>query len=229
MKIINAILLSCLLTVTTSGQAATLPEQPHISVSGAAKIAVKPDTVRIQFQSIALENDADNAKQVVDLQVQQVLSQLQKNGFDQALLTRADVQLRPEYEYIEKKRTQVGIKATRNLSYQLDDVEKINKFLQILVKNDISNIGQINYALKDPLQWQIKARDLAVQDSINKAEGLAKSYHASLGSVYSVNYHNNNAQPILMRAMESDQIAQSYQNNQIEINERVEAVFLLNP
>ena len=97
------------------------------------------------------------------------------------------------------------------------------------MKNDISNIGQINYALKDPLQWQIKARDLAVQDSINKAEGLAKSYHASLGNVYSVNYHNNNAQPILMRAMESDQIAPSYQNNQIEINERVEAVFLLNP
>ncbi|WP_028870437.1 SIMPL domain-containing protein [Psychromonas arctica] len=229
MKIINIILLGCLLTATASGQAATLPDQPHISVSGNAKIHVKPDTVRIEFQAIAMENDADNAKQMVDQQVQQVLSQLQKSGFDQALLTRADVQLRPEYEYIEKKRTQVGIKATRNLSYQLDDVEKLNKLLQILVKNDISNIGQINYSLKEPLQWQIKARDMAVQDSISKAEGLANSYHSALGNVYSINYQTHNAQPILMRAMESDQVAPSYQNNQIEINERVETVFLLKP
>lgn len=227
MKILKVISISCLLTTTAWANAATLPEQAHISVSGNAQIQVKPDTVKIEFQSIAVENDSDDAKRVVDKQVDQILAQLTKSGFDQMLLTRGELQLRPEYEYIEKKRTSVGVKATRNLSYQLGDVTKINAFLQILVKNEISNIGQIHYALKEPLQWQIKARDLAVQDSINKAQGLAKSYQVSLGNVYSINYQTNNAQPILMRAMKSDEMAPSYQNNQILINERVDTVFLL--
>ena len=227
MKIFNVLLVSCLVVVTPWVSASNLPEKAHVSVSGIAKIQVKPDTVKIEFQSIAVENDSDDAKREVDKQVQQILSKLQKGGFDQALLKRSDLQMRPEYEYIEKKRTPVGVKATRNLSYQLGDVTKVNEFLQILVKSDISNIGQINYALKEPVQWQLKARDLAVKDSINKAKGLAKSYQTSLGEVYSIHYQTNNAQPVLMRMVESDQMVPSYQNNEITITEQVDAVFLL--
>ncbi|WP_298943163.1 SIMPL domain-containing protein [uncultured Psychromonas sp.] len=227
MKIFNVLLVSFLFVATPWLSANNLPDKAHVSVSGTAKIQVKPDTVRIEFQSIAVENDSDDAKREVDKQVQQILSKLQKGGFDQALLKRSDLQMRPEYEYIEKKRTPVGVKATRNLSYQLGDVTKVNEFLQILVKSDISNIGQINYALKEPVQWQLKARDLAVKDSINKAKGLAKSYHASLGEVYSIHYQTNNAQPVLMRMVESDQMVPNYQNNEITITEKVDAVFLL--
>ena len=227
MKIFNVLLVSCLVVVTPWVSASNLPEKAHVSVSGVAKIQVKPDTVKIEFQSIAVENDSDDAKREVDKQVQQILSKLQKGGFDQTLLKRSDLQMRPEYEYIEKKRTPVGVKATRNLSYQLGDVTKVNEFLQILVKSDISNIGQINYALKEPVQWQLKARDLAVKDSINKAKGLAKSYQTSLGEVYSIHYQTNNAQPVLMRMVESDQMVSNYQNNEITITEQVDAVFLL--
>lgn len=229
MKKLNSVLLSCLLAATSSVMAESLPQQPHISVSGVAQIQVKPDTVRIEFQSITVEKEADSAKKSVDQQVQQILSQLEKNGFEQSLLTRADIRLRPEFEYIEKKRTQVGIKAIRNLSYQLDDVSKVNVFLQMLVEADVSHVGQVHYALKDPLQWQLKARDLAVKDSISKALGLAESYQASLGKVYSIQYQANHVQPVLMRAMESDHVAPLYQNNQITINERVDTVFLLQP
>ena len=228
MKKLSTMLFGCLLAVSPLTQVQAQPQKPYIAVSGNAQLQVKPDIVRIEFQSIAVENEAGNAKQVVDDQVQLLLSTLAENGFEEALLTRGDLQLRPEYEMIEKKRTEVGIKATRNLSYQLDDLSTINAFLQLLVEADISNIGQINYALKNPLQWQEKARDLAVKDAINKAKGLAESYQVELGKVYSINYQGSNIRPIMMRAMESDEMtAASYQHHEITINERVESVFLL--
>ena len=229
MKKPNLALLICLLTPFSWANANSLPAQPHISVSGQAKLEVKPDTVSIKFQSVAVENDSDNAKQVVDKQVDNILAALQEGGFSQASLKRADIQIRPEFEYIEKQRTQIGVKAIRNLSYQLDDVTKVNQFLQVLVKSDISNIGQINYALKDPKKWQKKVRNLAVQDSINKAKGLADNYQATLGDIFSINYRASSARPVLMRAMESDQLPSSYQNNQITITDSVDAVFLLEP
>lgn len=227
MNLFNTALLSCLIVAAPFLNAESLPAAPHISVTGTATINVDPDTVKIEFQSIAVEKEASNAKKAVDKQVQLVLSTLKKMGFEQKLLIREDIRLRPEYEYIEKKRTQVGIKATRNLSYQLDDLNKVNDFLQLLTDAKISTIGQINYTLKESSQWQLKARELAVKDSISKAKGLAESYQTSLGKIYSIKYQPNNTQPIMMRAIDSRQSAPSYQHNQIVLKERVEAVFLL--
>lgn len=229
MNLFKLVTTACLIAVTSISLADELPSQPYISVSGIAKIQVKPDTVKISFQAIATENSAERAKLVVDKQMQLLLSKLQENNFEESLLSRGDIQLRPEYEIIQKKQTQVGIKATRNLSYQLDDLTKTNTLLELLVETDIANIGHFSYSLKQPEQWYQKARDLAVKDSISKAEQLAESYQAELGKVYSVRYQSNNSQPILMRSSESNISPALYQENQITINERIDTIFLLIP
>ena len=229
MNLCKLLIVTYFVTAASTSIADGLPSQPYISVSGISKIQVKPDTVKISFQAIATENSAESAKLVVDKQVQLLLSKLQENGFKESLLSRGNIQLRPEYEMIQKKQTQVGIKATRNLSYQLGDTTKTNLLLELLVEVDIANIGQFHYSLKQPDEWYQKARDLAVQDSISKAQQLAESYHADLGKVYSVRYQSNNSQPIMMRSAESSNIQALYQENQITINERVDTIFLLEP
>ena len=229
MNLFKLVIAIYLVTTASVSIADGLPSQPYISVSGISKIQVKPDTVKISFQATATENSAESAKLVVDKQVQLLLSKLQENGFEESLLSRGNIQLRPEYEMIQKKQTQVGIKATRNLSYQLDNILKTNALLEILVEIDIAHIGQFRYSLKQPDEWYQKARDLAVQDSINKAEQLAESYQAELGKVYSVRYQSNNSQPMMMRSVESSNAPALYQENQITINERVDTIFLLAP
>jgi len=229
MNLFKLVIATYLVTTASVSIADGLPSQPYISVSGISKIQVKPDTVKISFQATATENSAESAKLVVDKQVQLLLSKLQENGFEESLLTRGDIQLRPEYEIIQKKQTQVGIKATRNLSYELGNILKTNALLELLVEVDIANIGQFRYSLKQPDEWHQKARDLAVQDSISKAEQLAESYQAELGKVYSVRYQSNNSQPMLMRSAESNNAPALYQENKITINERVDTIFLLIP
>jgi len=229
MNLFKLLIVAYLATVISPSIADALPSQPYISVSGISKIQVKPDTVKISFQATATENSAESAKLIVDKQIQLLLSKLKENGFKESLLNRGNIQLRPEYEMIQKKQTQVGIKATRNLSYQLGDTSDTNLLLELLVEVDIANIGQFYYSLKQPDEWQQKARNLAVQDSINKAQQLAKSYHAGLGKVYSIRYQSNNSQPIMMRSVENSNATALYQENQITINERVDTIFLLEP
>ena len=229
MNLFKLLIIIYLSSVASVSIADGLPDLPYISVSGISKIQVKPDTVKVSFQATATENSAESAKLVVDKQVQLLLSKLQENGFEESLLRRGDIQLRPEYEIIQKKQTQVGIKATRNLSYQLDNISKTNLLLELLVEVDIAHIGQFHYSLKESSEWHQKARDLAVKDSINKAQQLAESYHADLGKVYSVRYQSNSSQPIIMRSAESSNTPALYQENQITINERVDTIFLLEP
>lgn len=229
MNTIKALLLSGLLLALPCTEATVLPNQAHIAVTGHAVVRAKADTVRISFHSVAVEKDAEKAKRTVDEQVSNILSQMAGNGFEAALLTRSDIQLRPENEYVDNKRTQVGIRATRSLSYQLHDLSQLNIFLQIIVNEGISNVGDIHYGLQAPKQWQLTARELAVKDSINKATELAENYNASLGGVYSINYQQNSQEQPLLRAMKSNNSLPVYDSHQIEIKERVDVVFLLTP
>lgn len=206
-----------------------LPDEPYIAVSGTATLEVKPDQVLIQFQASALQPKGILAKEKVDQQVRSLFSSLKKAGFDGKELDSGDLYTRAEYDYHKEKRTFIGIRATRDLSYLLTDLNKVNLFLDTVLSSEIESIGSLEYGLQSPEQWQLKVRQMAVEDSLEKASVLAQAYQAKLGKIYSVNYQNSYPRPLMIRAMQDEMTATSYQKKTIKINDRVQAVFLLKP
>jgi uncharacterized protein YggE len=220
-------LLIATLPLSTLANAAALPDGPHVAVTGSAQIEVQPDQVTVQFQATSLEKTADLAKQNVDQQVSALLVNLEKGGFDTKMLERGQINIREQYQYVEDQRTLQGIAATRDLTYLLTELDKVNQFLELVVAANIESIGQMHYGLQSPKEWQLKARQLAIQDSKEQAENLASAYQAKLGKIYAINYQRSYAQPLMMRA-KSEQTAEStYQVNKIKISDQVEAVFTL--
>jgi uncharacterized protein YggE len=215
------------LSLSTFANADALPDGPHVSVTGSAQIEVQPDQVTIQFQATSLEKNAGLAKQNVDQQVSALLTNLEKAGFDTKVLERGNINTRAQYQYVEDQRILQGIVATRDLSYLLTELEQVNQFLELVVAANIESIGQMNYGLQAPQEWQLKVRQLAIQDSKEKAENLASAYQAKLGKIYAINYQHSYAQPLMMRA-KSDQMAEStYQVNKINISDQIQVVFTL--
>jgi len=206
-----------------------LPDDQYISVSGTATLEVKPDQVLIQFQASALQPKGMLAKEKVDRQVSSLFSNLKKAGFASKELDSGDLYTRAEYDYHKETRTFMGIRATRELSYLLTDLNKVNLFLDTVLSSDIESIGLLEYGLQSPKQWQLKVRQMAVEDSMEKASALAQAYQAKLGKIYSVNYQNSYPRPLMMRAMQDEMAATTYQVKTIKINDRVQAVFLLKP
>lgn len=206
-----------------------LPEARHISVTGTATLDVKPDQVLVHFQASALAPKAALAKERVDQQVRSLLNNLTKAGFGTKALERADLYTRAEYNFDKGKRTFMGIRATRDLRYLLTDLNKINLFLDSVLSSDVETIAQLEYGLQSPKQWQHKVRQVAVDDSMEKASALAQAYKAKLGKIYSVNYQNAYPRPLMMRAIKDEMAATTYQAKMIKMNDRVRAVFLLEP
>jgi len=206
-----------------------LPDDQYISVTGTAMRDVKPDQVLISFQASALQPKGMLAKEEVDKQVRSLLRNLKKNGFYSKALESGDLYTRAEYDYHKEKRTFMGIRATRHLSYLLTDLNKVNLFLDTVLSSNIDSIGLLEYGLQSPEQWQRKVRQMAVDDSMEKAAALAQAYHAKLGKIYSINYQNAYPRPLMMRAMQGERAATTYQVKKIKINDSVQAVFLLKP
>jgi uncharacterized protein YggE len=206
-----------------------LPDDPHISVTGTATLEVKPDQVIIHFQAKALEKDAALAKQKVDQQVADLLVTLPQAGFTNDALQRASLRIREEYQYINKKRTLQGIRAVRELSYLLTDTSKVNLFLEAVLAANIESIQQMHYGLQSPKKWQLEVRQMAIQDSQEKAANLAAAYQAKLGKIYAINYQQRNVQPMMMRTMKDEVAGSTYQVKNIKISDTVQAIFILKP
>ncbi|WP_372880826.1 SIMPL domain-containing protein [Psychromonas sp.] len=204
-----------------------LPDKPYLAVTGSAQVEVQPDQVLIQFKATAMQDTVEAAKQKVDLQVAALLLNLEKAGFEQSVLERGNISTREQYQYVQNQRTLQGISAARDLTYLLTDLSKVNQFLESVTAANINAIQQMHYGLQSPQQWLLKARQLAVQDSLEKAASLASAYQAKLDKIYSINYQQQHAQPIMMRAMSEKPGENSYQVNKIKISDQVQAVFTL--
>ncbi|PKG40604.1 SIMPL domain-containing protein [Psychromonas sp. Urea-02u-13] len=213
-----------------SAMAGSFPDDPYISVTGSASMEVKADQVIIQFQPSATNKHAEMAKQEVDKKVADLLKNLKKAGFDTEKVESISQSTRPEYDYQKNKRILLGVRVTHELSYRLTDVNEANQFIDALLNAKVESISPLQYGLQTPEQWQGKVREMAVLDSKQKAGDLAKLYDAKLGKVYSINYQNSQARPVMMRAMAMDSNESlTVQPKAITINDRVETVFILKP
>jgi uncharacterized protein len=215
------------ISLATLANAGALPDGPHLVVTGNAQIEVQPDQVMIQFQATALEKTASLAKQNVDQQVSRLLANLKKAGFDTKVLERGQINTREQYEYVTGQRIFQGIVATRDLTYLLTELDKVNQLLDLVVAANIESIGQMHYSLQAPQQWLLKARQLAIQDSQEKAENLASAYQAKLGRIYAINYQQSAPQPLMMHAKSEQMLESTYQVNKIQISDQIQAVFML--
>ena len=229
MRIIQSLIIVVIAIFSVSAIANALPDDPHVSVTGSAILEVKPDQVTILFQAKALEKNATLAKKSVDQQVENLLINLPQAGFASQELQRANLQIREEYQYINKKRTLQGIRAVRELSYLLTDLNKVNLFLETVLAADIESIQQMQYGLQSPKKWQLEVRQMAIQDSQAKAANLAAAYQAKLGKIYTINYQQHNVQPIMMRAMHDEAAGSTYQVKNIKLSDTVQATFILKP
>ena len=208
--------------------AGEFPSKAYISVTGEAKLEVMPDKVTIKIQAYALEKSAKLALEKVNVQVDSFIKKLKKSDFNAAKLDSSSVNVRPEYTYEKNKKLLVGYQATRDLSYVLIDLNRINSYIDLVVAAGIERISQLEYALQDPMKYNEQVRLLAVNDSKNKAKTVTKAYGAKLGKVYSINYQGRSSRPVMMRDMSlSSSKNSNYQVQNIILNDRIEAVFLL--
>lgn len=206
-----------------------LPNGPYLSVTGNAELEVTPDQVIIEFRASALESSGALAKNRVDKQVSSLLVSLQKAGFNSEKLESADLYTGVEYDYQKEKRLLLGVRATRDLTYLLTDINKVSQFLDALLVAKIDAIDPLQYGLQAPGEWQLKVRLMAVENSMEKASVLASAYKATLGSIYSVIYPDSYSRPVMMKAMQNESAATTYQVKKITLSDHVQAVFLLKP
>ncbi len=225
------VFLSCLL-FSYSVFAAATPEQPHVITSGFAEVKVNPDMAVIEVSAEVVDKDALKAKQELDQRVNAFIKvAIDELQIKQPQIVAQTLYTHPEYDYRkDDKPLLVGYKASRQLTISLLDLDKLSQLLDLILANQLQQVNNIRFEIQDSADLQLKARKLAIEDAKAKAEMLAKSFGAELGSIYQINYQQRNAVPVL-RA-KSAMIMESapnggYLRDELTVRDEIEVVFTL--
>lgn len=226
----NKLSLAVLMLTTSFGAMASDYNFPHLTTTGYGEVVAKPDMAEFSVQVVETTMTAEQSKQSVDKAVSAFLASLKKQGVTADDITSTNLYIAPQYHYPKQGQAElVGYRASRTVTVTVDDLDKLNQYLDTALSSGINQVDNITLKVKDEAKYQQQARSAAIEDAQNKAKSLAKGFDRDLDKVWEINYNGNSAKPVLMRAMSMDMKSESngYQDSTIVIRDRVEVVYRL--
>ncbi|MDX5629029.1 MULTISPECIES: oxidative stress defense protein [unclassified Brenneria] len=235
LRVLTLAALVGLSTLPMLGQAAELPDGPHIVTSGTASVDASPDMARLAIEVSVSSKDAADAKKQVDARVAQYFDFLSKNGIEKKDINAANLRTQPEYDYLKTGGSVLkGYRAVRQVEVTLRQLDKLNELLDGALKSGLNEIRTVDLGVANPEVYRDKVRQKAIEQATSQAQSLAKGFNSTLGPIYSIRYHVTNYQPVPMARMfktadvaVQSEAAQTYEQQTIHFDDQVDVVFEL--
>jgi uncharacterized protein YggE len=230
-SIISASLFTLTATSSLSPVQAAELSFAHIETVGTSTIEAAADMAIINVQVSIEAASAKAAKDKADEAVSQFMQRLLKAGVDKKHIQSANLQLNPQYMYVQNEpRKLTGYNASRQMTITVIDLNSLNELLDSALVEGINNVNNIELKSSQEAKIIAQARQAAIDDAKQKAQSLAKGFGEQIAGIWQVRYFPQQAnQPEMYRAsmkMNAD-VAQTYQQGQVNISDRVEVVFRL--
>jgi len=184
----SLVLLGC----TPAFAGTPLPDAPHVVASGQGKVSVKPDSARVQFDFEQRAPRPLPAKQAVDAAVNRLLDGLHAYGVADDDIAASSLDASEDVDYDDEgKRTSNGFVASRSVTVLLEDIDRLNEFLDNGLASGAHGIGSVAFESSRKGALREEARKKAVADARAQAGEMATAFGARLGPVYSIGSINS--------------------------------------
>ena len=218
-------------SMVTTAHAADL-DFPSLNTVGSSQLNVPADMAEVNVEVVTKAKTALEAKTASDKAVANFLQRLEKAGVNKERVQSANINLQPQYTYEKDKPNQLtGYSASRRIKVTVMDLAKLNGILDSALEQGINRINNIALKSSKEAQYVEQARMAAIKDAQQKAKILAEGFGEKLDGVWQISYFEQRpVQPVMLR-MNSEKAgfdaAQSYQQGQVTIQDRVEVTYRL--
>lgn len=159
-----------------------------VSANGEATIKAMPDLVSVYFSIQTEGKTAQEAKDENSEILENVVSELIKQGFERKEIVTENFNVYPEYNWINNKQQLIGYTSTRSLKLEIaiEDYEKIGEVIDAGV-NAGALVNYINFELTQESQnmYKAEALKLSAEDAKTKAGAIAEGLGKKLGRLVS--------------------------------------------
>jgi len=154
--------------------------QSVVSVSGTGTVMVQPDTVQMQISLNRTARTTRQAQEEVNVMVKQALQILEAAGIESRNISTAALRFNPEYDWSSSRRILLGQRAEQVISFSIGinnsetETNRVSNIIDRLIEIDGIELQQTNFNVKNTDGLFVRARELAYQKALEKAEQYAK-------------------------------------------------------
>lgn len=157
-------------------------------VQGAGKSFVTPDIAKI---SVGIEESGQILKQVqdsVNKKSKTLTDSFKSLGIDEKDIKTTSYNLYPQFDYTEKNSRISGYQVSITYEVTIRDFGKVNDALVAVTSAGANIVGGVSFEVNDKAKKEKlqEAREMAVTEAKEKAEGIAKAAGVSLGKVINI-------------------------------------------
>lgn len=157
-------------------------------VQGTGKVTVAPDIAKVNLGIQESGNSLKTVQDSVNKKSQSLVSQLKKLGIADRDIKTTSYSVYPNYDFSANPQRINGYSVSINYEVTVRNFDKVNDVLATATSFGANIVGGVSFDLSDDLKNQKtqEARNDAVKEAKQKAEGLAKAAGVTLGKIINV-------------------------------------------
>ncbi|MBP97424.1 hypothetical protein CMK18_15855 [Candidatus Poribacteria bacterium] len=162
-------------------------ENDGILVTGSATIQSSPDlaTLRVGVQSF--DKNVEKAVNDNNTKIESIILNLENKGLTEKDMETDQFNISPQREYRNNSPPiVVGYNVSNILTVKIRNLESLGEIMQVTVGSGANTINGLSFSIEDPNPLRQKARGLAMEDALSRAEILADASGVEVGKPISI-------------------------------------------
>ena len=162
-------------------------ENDGILVTGSATIQSSPDlaTLRVGVQSF--DKNVEKAVNDNNTKIESIILNLGNKGLTEKDMETDQFNISPQREYRNNNPPiVVGYNVSNILTVKIRNLESLGEIMQVAVGSGANTINGLSFSIEDPNPLRQKARGLAMEDALSRAEILADASGVEVGKPISI-------------------------------------------
>lgn len=205
----------------------TAMAQPNrLSAEGRGVVRAEPDRAVFTF---GIEGQTDSpavAVERADSVSGDLVRRLERIGIESTDIRSTPVALNP---FMDRQSQRQLIRYSRTTTAVLHDLDQVADVYAAALDAGVNSVGQLEYSLSNYAELETQARDLALVDARDQAEGMARALGVEIGRVLSANVSRSEPQPLsrtlTFGVAAAAEPAPDYRSGTIEVTARASVDF----
>ncbi len=164
--------------------------QRRINVNGTGEVQVAPDIAILRLGAISRSENLERATMEINEIMQNVMNVAESFSIEPSRLKTDQMNISTMFQHRrDGDPTQVDYYEVRQMievTFVDLDMDRVQSFLYRAVEQGANQVLGLNYALSDLQQYRNEARQLAMQNAINRANSLIEETEMHLGNPISI-------------------------------------------
>jgi uncharacterized protein YggE len=166
--------------------AGSVPEVPHIVVTGEAELRATPDILTLSLSIAETGLEVATARNSVESRSIQLITALAALDIAKEDIRSAQLQITPHYNWNNQAQIYAGTEVSRTVDVTLRDLNRYDDLIRSIIEAGVAQIHSTRLGSSKEKELRQEAMAAAIADGMDKARIMVAHLPEKIGAVYSI-------------------------------------------